>query len=138
MGSKITPDWDIRDAIVDAGAQDAYKCYQCGKCMAVCPWCHVNAVTFPVYRVPQAVKLGAIMASEDTADIEREVTEVVGIVTSSATELQSTAESMAATAEETSRQSEAVAAAAEQATSNVQTVAAADAAWRTGHEGLVR
>jgi len=76
MGSKITPDWDIRDAILEAGALDAYKCYQCGKCMAVCPWCHVDAVTFPVYRVPQAVKLGAIMASEDAAEIEREVTEV--------------------------------------------------------------
>jgi methyl-accepting chemotaxis protein len=53
------------------------------------------------------------------------VGEVVNIVTSSSQELQSTAESMAATAEETSRQSEAVAAASEQATSNVQTVAAA-------------
>ena len=51
------------------------------------------------------------------------VGEVVDIVTSSSAELQSTAESMAATAEQASRQSEAVAAAAEQATANVETVA---------------
>jgi len=76
MSAIIRPDWDIRDAILDMGADDAYKCYQCGKCMAVCPWTRVEAVVFPVYRMPQSVKLGAIMSSEDTAEIEREVTEV--------------------------------------------------------------
>ena len=76
MNAKITPDWDIRDAILEAGAGEAYRCYQCGNCMAVCPWYHVDAVTYPVYRIPQAVKLGAIMTSEDTAVIEREVNEV--------------------------------------------------------------
>jgi len=35
MSVMIRPDWDIRDAILDMGAGDAYKCYQCGKCMAV-------------------------------------------------------------------------------------------------------
>ena len=54
-----------------------------------------------------------------------QVTEVVNLVSSSAQELQSTAQSMAGTAEETNRQSLAVAAASEQATNNVQTVAAA-------------
>ncbi len=76
MSSKIVPDWDIRDAILEAGGSEAYKCYQCGKCMAVCPWTHVDSVVFPVYRTPQAVKLGAIMASEDAAEIEREVNQV--------------------------------------------------------------
>ena len=76
MSAKITPDWDIRDAILEAGGGDAYRCYQCGNCMAVCPWYHVDTVTYPVYRVPQLVKLGAIMTSEDTAVIEREVNEV--------------------------------------------------------------
>jgi Fe-S oxidoreductase len=76
MSARIKPDWDIRDAILDMGGTDAYKCYQCGKCMAVCPWTHVESVTFPVYRTPQSVKFGAIMSSEDTAEIEREVTEV--------------------------------------------------------------
>ena len=76
MNAIIRPDWDIRDAILDMGATDAYKCYQCGKCMAVCPWTHVESVVFPVYRIPQSVKFGAIMSSEDTAEIEREVTEI--------------------------------------------------------------
>ena len=76
MTAIVRPDWDIRDAILDMGATDAYKCYQCGKCMAVCPWTHVESVVFPVYRMPQLVKFGAIMSSEDTAEIEREVEEV--------------------------------------------------------------
>ncbi len=50
---------------------------------------------------------------------------IVGMVSSSATELQATAQQMSGTACETAVQSSAVAAAAEQATSNVQTVAAA-------------
>lgn len=53
------------------------------------------------------------------------VAEVVGVVSSAATEMQSTAQSMSATAEETSKQAAAVAAASEQAATNVQTVAAA-------------
>ena len=76
MTAIVRPDWDIRDAILDMGATDAYKCYQCGKCMAVCPWTHIESVVFPVYRIPQSVKFGAIMSSEDTAEIEREVTEI--------------------------------------------------------------
>jgi len=76
MSSQIMPDWDIRDAILEAGGTEAYRCYQCGNCMAVCPWSHVEAVSYPVYQVPQSVKLGAIMTSEDTAEIEREVSDV--------------------------------------------------------------
>ncbi len=63
--------------------------------------------------------------SELAARFEATAGEVVGAVTAQATELQATAQSMAATAEETSRQSTTVAAASEQATQNVQTVAAA-------------
>jgi len=76
MNARIQFDRDIRDAILEMGADDAYKCYQCGKCMAVCPWTHIDSVVFPVYRTPQSVKFGAIMSSEDTDEIEREVTEV--------------------------------------------------------------
>ena len=62
----------------------------------------------------------------DLADrFEASVGGVVGAVTSAATELQATAQSLSATAEETSQQSNAVAAAAEQMTQNVQTVASA-------------
>ncbi|BAU88831.1 methyl-accepting chemotaxis sensory transducer [Methylorubrum populi] len=56
---------------------------------------------------------------------ERAVGGVVGMVSSSATELQATAQQMTATATETASQSTTVAAAAEQAASNVATVAAA-------------
>jgi methyl-accepting chemotaxis protein len=56
---------------------------------------------------------------------EQTVGGVVNEVTSSAQQLQVTAQSMTATAEETSRQSTAVAAASEQTTQNVQTVASA-------------
>jgi len=56
---------------------------------------------------------------------EQTVGGVVENVTSSAQQLQSTAQAMTATAEETSRQSTAVAAASEQTTQNVQTVASA-------------
>jgi methyl-accepting chemotaxis protein len=62
----------------------------------------------------------------DLADrFERSVGGVVKAVTSAATELQATAQSMAATAEQTTRQSSAVAAASEETTQNVQTVASA-------------
>ena len=55
---------------------------------------------------------------------ERQVKEVVDGVSSSATEMQATAQQMSSTAEETSRQSASVASASDQATANVQTVAA--------------
>ena len=58
-------------------------------------------------------------------DFDSSVGNIVSTVTSSANEMQSTAESMSSIAEETSSQSTTVAAAAEQASSNVQTVAAA-------------
>jgi len=53
------------------------------------------------------------------------VKEVVEVVASAATEMESTAQSMSATAEETSRQATAAAAGVEQASTNVQTVASA-------------
>ncbi len=56
---------------------------------------------------------------------ERAIGGIVGMVSSSATELQATAQQMTATATETAAQSTTVAAAAEEAASNVQTVAAA-------------
>jgi methyl-accepting chemotaxis protein len=56
---------------------------------------------------------------------EGQVGELVGALSSAASELQTSAQSMSATAEQTNQQSNAVAAAAEQTTANVQTVAAA-------------
>jgi methyl-accepting chemotaxis protein len=56
---------------------------------------------------------------------ESAVSGIITMVTSAATELQATAQSMSGTANETANQSTAVAAAAEEAASNVSTVAAA-------------
>lgn len=58
-------------------------------------------------------------------EFERSVKNVVVAVSTSASEMQTNAQSMAAIAEQTSRQSTAVASAAEEASSNVNTVAAA-------------
>ena len=64
-------------------------------------------------------------AMNELADrFERQVKEVVDGVSSSATEMQATAQQMSSTAEETTRQSASVASASNQATANVQTVAA--------------
>ncbi len=64
-------------------------------------------------------------AMDELADrFELQVKEVVDSVSSSATEMQATAQQMTTTAEEASRQSATVATASEQATANVQTVAA--------------
>ncbi|HEY4164554.1 MAG TPA: methyl-accepting chemotaxis protein [Dongiaceae bacterium] len=59
------------------------------------------------------------------SEFDKVVTEVLGSVSSAATELQATAQSMSATAEQTTRQASAVAAASEETTQNVQTVASA-------------
>ncbi|AMB43769.1 methyl-accepting chemotaxis protein [Methylobacterium sp. AMS5] len=65
-------------------------------------------------------------AMREMADgFEAAVGGVIGMVSSSATELQATAQQMTSTAGETASQSTAVAAAAEEAASNVNTVAAA-------------
>ncbi|MBL9035953.1 MAG: MCP four helix bundle domain-containing protein [Rhodospirillaceae bacterium] len=70
------------------------------------------------------IERGKRMEAAVTA-FDQMITEVVGSVSSAATELQATAQSLSATAEETSQQSNAVAAASEQMTQNVQTVASA-------------
>jgi methyl-accepting chemotaxis protein len=62
---------------------------------------------------------------EAVTKFDKVISEIVGSVSSAATELQATAQSLSATAEETSQQSNAVAAASEQMTQNVQTVASA-------------
>jgi len=61
----------------------------------------------------------------DQIKMSNRVKEVVDVVASASTELQSSAESLAGTAEESTRQSSTAAAAAEQASTSVQTVASA-------------
>jgi methyl-accepting chemotaxis protein len=63
--------------------------------------------------------------AEEVERFDKVIAEVVGAVSSAATELQGTAQSLSSTAEETAQQSNAVSAAAEEMSQNVQTVAAA-------------
>ncbi|MFH1943260.1 MAG: (Fe-S)-binding protein [bacterium] len=70
----ITP--EIREAILERGAEDAFKCYQCGTCMGACPWYQVENVDFLTYRIPQAVKLGTILSNEDKDQTAAEVEEI--------------------------------------------------------------
>lgn len=72
----ITITKEIRDAIIELGGTDAYKCYQCGMCTALCPWFQIEKVSFLVNRIPHNVKLGNVMASEDKEVIEKEVEEL--------------------------------------------------------------
>ena len=60
-----------------------------------------------------------------TAQFRTEVDESLNVLSSASTELEATAQSLAATAEETANQSSSVAAASTQASSNVETVASA-------------
>ena len=76
MPRTITLIPEIRDAIIETGGIDVYKCYQCGKCAGVCPWYQVEVIEFPIYRIPQAVKLGIITSSEDKDEIAAEVKEI--------------------------------------------------------------
>ena len=71
------------------------------------------------------VEARAKRTAELCTAFDKAVTAVLDTVASSATELQTTAQSMSSTAEQTASQATAVAAASEQATSNVQTVSAA-------------
>ncbi len=76
MGVSTTPLWELRDIIIEEGATDIYKCYQCGKCASVCPWYQTEAVNFPTYKFPLAAQLGRIASSENKEELSREVEEV--------------------------------------------------------------
>lgn len=74
-------------------------------------------------RAAKEIRQGKIDTA--TKKFEGAMTEIVRFVASSSTELQASAQSLAASAEETSKQSNAVAAASQQAAANVQTVSSA-------------
>ena len=71
-------------------------------------------------------------------EFESQVSGMVNMVSSAATELQATAQSMAATAEQTSRQATSVATAAEHASANVETVATATEELATSIQEISR
>ncbi|MEO0075326.1 MAG: (Fe-S)-binding protein [candidate division WOR-3 bacterium] len=71
-----TIDKDIRNTILELGGTDAYKCYQCGMCTALCPWFQIENVNFLVNLIPHNVKLGNILTSEIKEEIDKEVEEL--------------------------------------------------------------
>ena len=68
---EISP--EIRDALVEMGAVDIYKCYQCGKCASACPWFQVGTYDFPVFRYPLETALGLVVCSERKEELAKEV-----------------------------------------------------------------
>jgi Fe-S oxidoreductase len=67
---------EIREALVELGAADAYKCYQCGKCASVCPWFQVGTYEFPVFRFPLETVMGLIASSEEKEELAKEVDKI--------------------------------------------------------------
>ncbi len=71
---KINP--EIREVLLEQGAEDAIKCYECGRCMAACPWNMLEGVNYTTYQFPDLVRLGAILCNEDKELICQETNEV--------------------------------------------------------------
>jgi len=67
---------EIRDALIEMGATDAYKCFQCGKCASVCPWFQVGTYEFLVFRFPLETVLGLIASSEEKEELAKEVDKI--------------------------------------------------------------
>ena len=74
LADEISP--EIRDALVEMGAEDIFKCYQCGKCASVCPWFQVGTYDFPIFRLALEAALGQIAASEDKDELAREIDKI--------------------------------------------------------------
>ena len=71
---KINP--EIRDILIEEGALDIYKCYQCGKCSSVCPWFQVGTYDFPVFRISLEAALGMLASSEEKEELEKEIDKI--------------------------------------------------------------
>lgn len=71
---KLNP--EIREAIIESGGQDVIKCYQCGRCMAACPWNLLENTAYTTYRFCQRIRLGAIIDSEEKEDIAADTIDV--------------------------------------------------------------
>jgi Fe-S oxidoreductase len=74
LTDQINP--EIREFLVEMGAEDIFKCYQCGKCTSVCPWFQVGTYDFPVYRFPLEAALGMMASSEDKHELMAEVDKI--------------------------------------------------------------
>jgi Fe-S oxidoreductase len=74
LTDEINP--EIREALIEMGAEDIFKCYQCGKCASVCPWFQVGTYDFPIFRLALEAALGVMAASEDKDELAREVDKI--------------------------------------------------------------
>lgn len=71
---KLNP--EIRALLIEQGADDAIKCYECGRCMGACPWNLLEDVNYTTYQFPELIRLGQLLASEDKEYIASECSEV--------------------------------------------------------------
>lgn len=76
MKNFITLNPEIRDTIIESGGDDVIKCYQCGRCMAACPWNLLGGMDYTTYRFCQRIKLGAIIDSEEKEEIAADTIDV--------------------------------------------------------------
>ena len=76
MGGSIKINLEVRDAIIESDAGDVVKCYQCGRCMAACPWNLLDGLDYTTYRFCQRIKLGAIIDSEEKEEIAADTIDV--------------------------------------------------------------
>jgi Fe-S oxidoreductase len=76
MKNLITLNPEVRDAIIESGGDDVIKCYQCGRCMAACPWNLLDGLDYTTYRFCQRIKLGAIIDSEEKEEIAADTIDV--------------------------------------------------------------
>jgi len=67
---------EVRAAIIESGGDDVIKCYQCGRCMAACPWNLLGSLNYATYRFCQRINLGAIIDSEEKEAIAADTIDV--------------------------------------------------------------
>jgi Fe-S oxidoreductase len=64
---------EIREVLLEEGAEGIYKCYQCGKCTSACPWYQVDFYEFPVYRFSLETAMGMVASSEEKDELAAEI-----------------------------------------------------------------
>ncbi len=67
---------EIREVLIEEGALDIYKCYQCGICTSICPWFQVDMYNFPVYRFSLETSMGMVASSEDKDELAAEIDKI--------------------------------------------------------------
>ena len=67
---------EIREVLLEEGAEGIYKCYQCGKCTSICPWFQVGFYDFPVYRFSLEAAMGMVASSEDKDELAKEIDKI--------------------------------------------------------------